>query len=98
MRRRSLDLAAGRADYKTDYILAGRSWTTLDDASPKRGYSSAIWTTLDDPGQRAECSNTAECRFDSYPICPTLDVDDPEATWPVSTPMELGIAARVAAS
>jgi len=58
----------------------------------------ANWTALDDPGQRAECSNTAECRFDSYPICPTLDVDDPEATWPVSTPMELGIAARVAAS
>ena len=22
-------------DYKTDYIVAGRSWTTLDDAPPK---------------------------------------------------------------
>ena len=31
----SLRSSAGRADYKTDYILAGRLWTPLDDASPK---------------------------------------------------------------
>ncbi len=61
---------AGRADYKTDYILAGRAWTTLDDASPTTANSRAIWTTLDDSGQRAECSKTAGCRFDSCPTCP----------------------------
>jgi hypothetical protein len=40
-------------DYKTDYILAGRSWTTLDDASPKSANFWANWTTLDESGQRA---------------------------------------------
>jgi hypothetical protein len=37
VKKRRLRLAAGqrRADYKTDYIRAGRSWTTLDDLSPK---------------------------------------------------------------
>ncbi len=25
----------GLADYKTDYIPAGRAWTPLDDASPR---------------------------------------------------------------
>ena len=57
-------------DYKTDYIRAGRSWTSLDDASPKTANSRRCWTTLDDPGQRAECSITAGGRFDSCPTCP----------------------------
>jgi hypothetical protein len=57
-------------DYKTDYIAVGRSWTALDDASPRRANSRRCWTTLDDPGQRAECSKTAGCRFDSCPTCP----------------------------
>jgi hypothetical protein len=35
---------AGQADYKTDYILAGRVWTTLDVLGRP-------WTTLDDPGR-----------------------------------------------
>jgi len=65
----SLRLTECRVDYKTDYKLAGRSWTPLDDVSPTSANSRAIWTTLDDPGQRAECSKTAGCRFDSCPTC-----------------------------
>jgi len=61
---------AGRADYKTDYIVVGRSWTALDDASANTGNSSRCWTTLDEAGHCAECSKTAGCRFDSWPTCP----------------------------
>jgi hypothetical protein len=38
---------------------------------PKSVDSRAIWTTLDEPGQRAACSTTAGCRFDSCPTCPS---------------------------
>jgi len=58
------------ADYRTDYIAAGRAWTPLDDVSPKTANSRAIWTTLDESGHRAACSKTAGCRFDSCPTCP----------------------------
>jgi hypothetical protein len=50
------DRGEGRADYRTDYIAAGRSWTPLDVASPGTADSRAIWITLDESGQRAECS------------------------------------------
>jgi hypothetical protein len=66
----SLRSAADRADYKTDYRVVGRSWTPLDNVSPKTANSRAIWTPLDDSGQRAECSKTAGYRFDSCPTCP----------------------------
>ena len=59
-------------DYKTDYIPAGRSWTLLDAASPKTANSRATQTTLDDPGQCAEGSKTAGCRFDSCPTGPEV--------------------------
>ena len=59
----------GRADYKTDYIPAGRYWTTLDDAPPRTAISRAIWTYLDASGHRAECSTTAGHRCDSCPTC-----------------------------
>jgi hypothetical protein len=65
-----LHSGAGQPDYKTDYIPAGRSWTTLDDASPKTANSRAIWTALDESGLRAECSKIAGCRFDSCPTNP----------------------------
>ena len=80
----SLRSGAGRVDYKTDYIRAGRSWTTLDDALPKIGDSSAILTALDDPRQCAECSKTAGCRFDSCPTCPSgiLNLWGLTASWP----------------
>src|SRR5262249_45255722 len=64
-------LGTGQGDYKTDYRPAGRSWTALDDPMSKSGDSRAIWTWLDDPGQRAACSKTAGCRFDSCPTCPS---------------------------
>jgi hypothetical protein len=74
VRKRCLRLAASRrrVDCKTDYILVGRSWTFLDDASSKTANSRAIWTWLDDFGQRAACSKTAGCRFDSCPTCPRI--------------------------
>jgi len=40
---------AGQADYKTDYIAAGCSWTTLGESWPRTTYSRAV---LDIPGQR----------------------------------------------
>ena len=59
-----------RPDYKTDYIPARRSWTTLDNSPLKTADSRGIWTPLDAAGQCAECSKTAGCRFDSCPTCP----------------------------
>jgi hypothetical protein len=51
--RRYPQAGSGRADYKTDYIPVGRSWTPLDDAMAKSTHLRAIWTSLDESGQRA---------------------------------------------
>jgi hypothetical protein len=50
----SLRLGKDCTDYKTDYILAGRSWTTVDNASPK---SANFEGDVDDLGR----SWTARC-------------------------------------
>src|SRR5690242_14297900 len=58
-----------RNDTNCDTNLGAQLWTTMDGFAEMRPKFQTRKTTMDESGQRAECSTTAGCRFDSCSTC-----------------------------